>query len=520
MAKDKALGPDAFPPNFFQANWDLVGDDIVKMVQHFFLSGHILKEMNSTFISQIPKIESPTSLSHFRPISLCNTTYKIISKLLDQRMKPFPNKIISPYQSAFIPGRQISDNIVIAHELIHSMRSKRGVKGDKGSMGIKIDMVKDFDRNLSRTLIHSEDLGIISGIKICKGAPSINHLLFADDCMVFCKANKIEAQNLMDILNLFGDTSGQLIDFNKSGVFFSRNTDPSLIPAISNIMGVKVLQLDDKYLGSPLFTHLSKIKSFRPRVDKMKLRLSSWKNVPLNPAGREILIKTVTPKTSIFQMNCFRIPKQTFQDLNKLQRYFFWGKNLENPTGYYPKAWTAIYKPKELSGLGFINMELFNRSMIIEIGWRLEQDKDSLWYQLMDSKYLMGGNILNMDTKAKYGNSWIWKGILQGIQNIQQYCSWKIGKGNRIKIWEDLWIPNSTEKLIKPAHCLQHIEMLKHLMTPSGKWNAQLVQQIFSINTAQIILSQEIHPGADDTMSWNLNNTGKFSVKATQDKDR
>ncbi|XP_026420508.1 uncharacterized protein LOC113316567 [Papaver somniferum] len=141
----------------------------------------------------------------------------------------------------------------------------------------------------SRTLIHAEELGIISGIKICKGAPSINHLMFVDDHMVFCKANKIEDQNLMDILNLFRDTSGQLINFIKPGVFISRNTDPTLI-----------LQFDDIYLGSPLFTHRSKIKSFILGVDNMKLRLSSWKNAPLNPAGREVLIKTVTSTTSIY----------------------------------------------------------------------------------------------------------------------------------------------------------------------------------------------------------------------------
>lgn len=113
---------------------------------------------------------------------------------------------------------------------------------------------------LSRTLIHVEDLGIITGIKICGGAPSINHLFFVDDWMVFCKANKVESQNLMDILNIFGETSGHLINFNKSGVFFSNNTDPNLIPIISNIMGVQVLQLDNKYVGSPLFTYRSKIK--------------------------------------------------------------------------------------------------------------------------------------------------------------------------------------------------------------------------------------------------------------------
>ncbi|XP_026412422.1 uncharacterized protein LOC113308125 [Papaver somniferum] len=128
--------------------------------------------------------------------------------------------------------------------------------------------------SLSRTPLHAEEMGIIKGIKICKAAPPISHLLFADDCMIFCKANPIEAQNIMQILRTFGSTSGKLINFHKSGVFFSKNTNPDLIPQIINSMGVQVLQLDDKYLRSPLFTHRRKINSFKPGVEKLKLRLT------------------------------------------------------------------------------------------------------------------------------------------------------------------------------------------------------------------------------------------------------
>ncbi|XP_026458491.1 uncharacterized protein LOC113359006 [Papaver somniferum] len=349
---------------------------------------------------------------------------------------------------------------------------------------------------------------------IGENAPSINHLLFVDDCMVFCKENTIEAQNLKDILNIFGDTSGQLINFSKSGVLFSKDTDPALMPIICKLLGVQILPTNDKYLGSTLFTHRSKIQSFKPGVDKMKRNLSSWKNSPLNPAGREVIIKSVTSTASIYQMNCFRIPKKTCQDMNKLQRDFFWGKNLENPTGYYPKAWTVICKPKELGGLGFMNMVLFNSAMITKIGWRLEQDKDSLWYQLMDAKYLLGRNVLSMNTKAKDGDSWIWKGVLEGIQNIQQHCEWRIGNGNTIKIWEDFWIPTSTDKLIKPANCPNDIQLLAHLTTYQREWNIYLIQQIFSFDTAQVITNLDIHPREEDNIHWNLNSTGKFSVKA------
>lgn len=104
----------------------------------------MLKEINSSFISLIPKTAKPLTATEFRPIVLCNTSYKIISKLIANRMKPLLNQIISPYQSAFIPGRKMSDNITVAHELIHNMRNRKNK--NKNLMGLKIDMSKTFDR--------------------------------------------------------------------------------------------------------------------------------------------------------------------------------------------------------------------------------------------------------------------------------------------------------------------------------------------------------------------------------------
>lgn len=170
MDDDKAPGPNGLPPKKIQANWDVVGMDITTMVQNFFTYGFILKEMNSTFISLIPKIDKPRTPSHFRLISLCNTTYKIISKLLAQRLKPLHNKLIYPLQSSFIHGRQISYNIVIARELIHHMNTRNGKKGSNGIMGIKIDMDKSFDRVSWDFLMH-----ILTQIGFCSKWRNLIH---------------------------------------------------------------------------------------------------------------------------------------------------------------------------------------------------------------------------------------------------------------------------------------------------------------------------------------------------------
>ena len=104
----------------------------------------LLKAFTHTFITLIPKPPNPEEVSHFRPISLSNVLYKIISKVLVNRLKPIINSIITPFQNAFIKGRNITDNILLAHEIIDVVRKKRGKRDSYGVL--KIDMSKAYDR--------------------------------------------------------------------------------------------------------------------------------------------------------------------------------------------------------------------------------------------------------------------------------------------------------------------------------------------------------------------------------------
>lgn len=113
------------------------------MVQYFFTHKHMLKAINHTYQVLIPKISNPKTPADYRPISLCNVSYKIISKILANRLKPLLPDIISPTQTAFVAGRHIHDNIIIAHEILFSMKRK---KIKKALVGLKLDMSKAFDR--------------------------------------------------------------------------------------------------------------------------------------------------------------------------------------------------------------------------------------------------------------------------------------------------------------------------------------------------------------------------------------
>ncbi|KAL2240816.1 UNVERIFIED_CONTAM: hypothetical protein Sindi_0722800 [Sesamum indicum] len=117
IAEDKAPGPDGYSSGFFKAAWSVVGEEVIRAVLDFFNTGKLLKQVNSTLLALIPKVHAPMSVGDFRPISCCNVLYKIITKLIVQRLSMVLDKIISPCQAAFIPGRSIGDNITLAQEL-------------------------------------------------------------------------------------------------------------------------------------------------------------------------------------------------------------------------------------------------------------------------------------------------------------------------------------------------------------------------------------------------------------------
>ena len=144
MASLKALGPDGMPPLFYQSFWQHIGPEVTEAVLSCLNSGTLLKSINHTFINLIPKVSNPKNVSEFRPINLCNVIYKIISKVIANRLKPFLNSIVLEAQSAFIADSLITYNILIAIESLHYMKTQSS--GREGFMALKLDMSKAYDR--------------------------------------------------------------------------------------------------------------------------------------------------------------------------------------------------------------------------------------------------------------------------------------------------------------------------------------------------------------------------------------
>lgn len=134
---------DGLHAGFFQRFWLIVGKSVIKEVKKIFKERKVPKILNRTNVTLIPKIHGPEVIGNYHPISICNTVHKLIPKIIVERLRLLLDKIISPVQSAFIPGRKGVDNMIILQETIHTISRKRG---KVGYMTIKVDLEKAYNK--------------------------------------------------------------------------------------------------------------------------------------------------------------------------------------------------------------------------------------------------------------------------------------------------------------------------------------------------------------------------------------
>lgn len=143
LKANSAPGPDGLSALFYQQYWEIIGQNITDYALNILNNGGYFKDINHTYISLIRKVNSPINPSDFRPINLCNVILKIITKTLANRIKSILPNIVKKYQSAFLPGRLITDNSLLVFEIFHCIKNSR--KKNNGYVGIKLDIAKAYD---------------------------------------------------------------------------------------------------------------------------------------------------------------------------------------------------------------------------------------------------------------------------------------------------------------------------------------------------------------------------------------
>ena len=164
--------------------------------------------------------------------------------------------------------------------------------------------------------------GVLSG----NGGIRLSHLLFVDDSFIFCQATMEECQRLLAILEQYVAASGQAINRQKTTLFFSRNTRTDAKQNIRNMMGARIMEDCEKYLGLPMVSGKSKVNTFKDLQEKITRRVFGWKEKLISKAGREILIKTVAQAILTYYMSIFKIPKTLCDTINSTMAKYWWGQ--------------------------------------------------------------------------------------------------------------------------------------------------------------------------------------------------
>ncbi|XP_042950231.1 uncharacterized protein LOC122282336 [Carya illinoinensis] len=578
MSYFKAPGPYGFSAGFYQDHWDIVGDEVSTAVLSFLHSGIMPADLNHTLIALVPKVISPTSVHDFRPISLCNVLYKLISKVLPNRMKGVLSKVISWNQSAFIPGRLITDNVMVAYELLHSMQSRQHSK--VGSMAIKLDMFKAYDRvewdfleamllklgfgsrwtglimayvksvsyavklngvpsdtiipsrgirqgdplspylclicavGLSSLLKQAENRGVLRGVAASRGGIRINHLLFADDCVIFCQAKQEEWFMVEQLLSKYEGASGQSLNKQKTSICFSKNKNPAARELILQSTNGVVCGDYNKYLGLPTMIGRYKYMSFRGLKERIWRRMCSWKSVFLSTAGKEILIKSVLQAIPSYTMSVFKLPCGLIKEIEALFSKFWWSHN-KSVKGIHWKSWEKLGQVKTKGGLGFRSLASFNKALLSKQLWRLIQDPSSLVARVFKHKYYNSCNVL--DSKVETSPSHIWRSIWSAMDVVKARSVWRVGNGESIKIWQDRWLPRYSTYMIQSPISLLDMDARVAGLINSGtrEWKADLIDAIFNLEESKLILSLPISiRGASDKLMWVVASNGIFLVKS------
>ncbi|GMJ07053.1 hypothetical protein HRI_004374500 [Hibiscus trionum] len=577
MAPLKASGLDGYPAMFYQKFWNIVGSDLSIYCMSVLNGSSEVQPINNTLIVLIPKVNTPENMTEFRPISLCNVLYKIVAKVLANRLKITLEGCIDKAQGAFIPGRHISDNVLISYEILHSLQQKRS--GKKGTFALKADMSKAYDRvewdflervilklgyaeqwvqmimrcvstvsyavglngNIGRNFIPSRGLrqgdplspylfllcaeglsylinsananGELEGASIGRSHFEVSHLLFADDSIIFSEASMSRARNLQSILTAYENESGQKVNYNKSLIFFSKNVEECTRRQIGDFLGVRISTNPEKYLGLPTMVGRRKREAFAYFLDRFNKKTDNWGIRFLSIGGREVLISAVLQAIPVYAMQCFLLPSTLCKKLEQLMANFWW-RNSANKKGIHWCSWKKLANPKLKGGMGFKDLTQFNIALLTKQAWRLLAHPQCLLAQVLKARYYPNTNFL----EAGLGSypSYTWRSVWSCRALLEKGLCWRIGSGSSVNIWNDPWLPGPENNYIQAQQInIQYTKVADLINQQNATWKFEILERLFDDQQVKRISS--IPLSADhrqDELIWKFDGTGEYNVKS------
>ncbi|XP_071924943.1 uncharacterized protein [Coffea arabica] len=352
----------------------------------------------------------------------------------------------------------------------------------------------------------------ITGIKICKDSPMVSHLFFADDSLLCCQATKQEARKVKSILERYGQASGQVVNFEKSAIFYSKNTTDQRKNGVREVLDNIKEARNGTYLGLPMAIGRSKTQVFAFVQNKISNKLQGWKQKLLSQGGKEILVKSVIMAMPTYVMACFRLPRGLCRQITGKIASFWWGKG-EKGTCVHWASWKKLSEVKGRGGLGFRDLEAFNTALLAKQIWRFLMAPNLLVSKVMKAKYMSDEKW--MDKKPVSSASWCWKSIHSAASFLYDGLWKRIGDGKSVNMWRDRWIVGSDTgfaSTTQPVGC--KLEWVSELIE-EGKWKNDLLLKWFCAKDAEHIKGIPTSIGRrKDRLVWGHSKAGIYSVKS------
>ncbi|XP_020690503.2 uncharacterized protein LOC110105345 [Dendrobium catenatum] len=511
-----APGPDGFNFHFYKSGWHILGPMVCRAIKSFFLKGYLPNGVKATALAIIPKHKNAASINEFRPIALCNDLYKIIAKVMADRLRPVISMLVKNNQAGFVKSRVSTDSILLASNILY-------YSGKKGGFNIfcaKLDIKKAFDSVcreflLARLIQKGIPSEFVCWVKACitnvnfsivlngalegyfsttaglrQGCPlspylfclvmdafsnllegrgfkgisfdkfSLTHLLYADDVLIFGEATLDNCNILNSVLRDFANSTGLHVNHDKCSIMFPKHLVNQL--DICNALDIHNIVNKINYLGIPLSFYRLKIEDFLPLLDCINRKLNGWKANLLSFAGRLQFLKFTIQNSIAYWIRGSILPKSVYKVFKRQSsRFLFFGETTSSKK-LHMVSWDNICKPKLKGGLGIPSISAMQYAFNCSVIFRMYNDFTPL------STWLL----------QKYRSPWkpphindskLWKSICKTASDAKSCFRFNVTPNASISLLWDHWCHNLTLSEFTGDDSLEHMPdcFLHELMTGS-----------------------------------------------------
>ncbi|GLT95628.1 hypothetical protein SLE2022_132990 [Rubroshorea leprosula] len=318
----------------------------------------------------------------------------------------------------------------------------------------------------------------------------------------------------MNCLAEFTGRSGLDINLGKSKLFVSSNIQAQVTRSFSASCGIPLTSDLGIYLGVPIIHSRHSSASYKHVLEKMQLKLTGWKQKFLSLAGRRTLVQSVTSSIPAYTMQTRLLPKATCEAIDRLNRRFLWGSDI-SPNKPHLVSRNDVSLPRAFGGLGLRLAYEHNKALIAKLGWQLFSGHNKPWCQVFQQKYLSNKSLFNYPVKPS--SSVTWQTILRCNDVLHLGIRWRVGSGNSINLWQDIWVGDSKlQDVVEnpiPPNLLDF--KVSNIISPNQSWDITCLQHLLPNHLLNLIIAipLPIAGSVNDGVYWQGSLNGEFSVK-------